>query len=78
GTAGVASMEDVVETVLGMEIVDEADKHKDMQELAREQWVKRARRLGLVSGEFTSGGTQATPDAGSNGPAGLPAHPPHK
>lgn len=48
GTAGVVSMEDVVETVLGMEIVDEADKHKDMQELAREQWLKRARRLGLV------------------------------
>jgi CBS domain containing-hemolysin-like protein len=52
GTAGVVSMEDVVETVLGLEIVDEADKHKDMQELARQQWVKRARRLGLVGEEF--------------------------
>ena len=65
GTAGVVSMEDVVETVLGMEIVDEADKHKDMQELAREQWLKRARRLGLVSADFD--GTdprRATPPAG--------------
>lgn len=53
GTAGVVSMEDVVETVLGLEIVDEADKHKDMQELAREQWLKRARRLGLVDERFT-------------------------
>ena len=52
GTAGVASMEDVVETVLGLEIVDEADKHKDMQELARDQWLKRARRLGLVDETF--------------------------
>jgi CBS domain containing-hemolysin-like protein len=52
GTAGVATMEDVVETVLGLEIVDEADKHKDMQELAREQWLKRARRLGLVGETF--------------------------
>jgi CBS domain containing-hemolysin-like protein len=52
GTAGVVSMEDVVETVLGMEIMDEADKHKDMQELARQQWLKRARRLGLVSDTF--------------------------
>ena len=52
GTAGVASMEDVVETVLGLEIVDEADKHKDMQELARDQWLKRARRLGLVGEKF--------------------------
>jgi CBS domain containing-hemolysin-like protein len=52
GTAGVVSMEDVVETVLGLEIVDEADKHKDMQELARQQWVKRAKRLGLVDEGF--------------------------
>lgn len=54
GTAGVASMEDVVETVLGLEIVDEADKHKDMQELAREQWLKRARRLGIVHDDATT------------------------
>jgi CBS domain containing-hemolysin-like protein len=53
GTAGVVSMEDVVETVLGLEIVDEADKHKDMQELARQQWLKRARRLGMVSEDFS-------------------------
>ncbi|MDH3496524.1 MAG: hemolysin family protein [Gemmatimonadota bacterium] len=52
GTAGIVAMEDVVETVLGLEIVDEADKHKDMQALAREQWVKRAKRLGLVSEDF--------------------------
>jgi CBS domain containing-hemolysin-like protein len=65
GTAGVVSMEDVVETVLGMEIVDEADKHKDMQELAREQWVKRARRLGLVSSDFAD--TESRPPASSGG-----------
>jgi CBS domain containing-hemolysin-like protein len=52
GTAGVVAMEDVVETVLGLEIVDEADKHKDMQELAREQWLKRAKRLGVVGEDF--------------------------
>jgi CBS domain containing-hemolysin-like protein len=53
GTAGVVAMEDVVETVLGMEIVDEADSHQDMQALAREQWLKRARRLGLVDETFS-------------------------
>ena len=64
GTAGVVSMEDVVETVLGMEIVDEADKHKDMQELAREQWLKRARRLGLVQDDLPDPPTPpATPHA---------------
>jgi CBS domain containing-hemolysin-like protein len=57
GTAGVVAMEDVVETVLGLEIVDEADKHKDMQELAREQWLRRAKRLGLVGEDFVEGRT---------------------
>ena len=57
GTAGVVAMEDVVETVLGLEIVDEADKHRDMQELAREQWLRRAKRLGLVGEDFVEGRT---------------------
>ncbi len=48
GAAGVITMEDVVETLLGLEIVDEADSVTDMQELARRNWVKRAKRLGLV------------------------------
>ena len=48
GTAGLATMEDVVETLLGMEIVDEADTVHDMQVLARERWAERARTLGLL------------------------------
>ena len=51
GTAGLATMEDVVETLLGMEIVDEADTVHDMQVLARERWEERARALGLLDGE---------------------------
>lgn len=47
GTAGVVSMEDLVETLLGMEIVDEVDAVADMQELARRQWKRRAERIGL-------------------------------
>ena len=37
GTAGVVTMEDVLETLLGEEIVDELDEVDDMRELAREQ-----------------------------------------
>lgn len=48
GTAGLATMEDVVETLLGLEIVDEADVEYDMQAAARERWEQRARRLGLL------------------------------
>lgn len=48
GMAGIATMEDVVETLLGLEIVDEVDTIKDMQALARKQWFNRAKSLGLV------------------------------
>ncbi len=48
GMAGIVTMEDVVETLLGMEIVDEVDSVEDMQELARQQWLRRARRLGMI------------------------------
>ena len=37
GTAGLVTMEDAIETLLGEEIVDELDEHEDMRELAREQ-----------------------------------------
>jgi CBS domain containing-hemolysin-like protein len=37
GTAGLVTMEDVLETLLGEEIVDELDEVDDMRELAREQ-----------------------------------------
>ncbi|ASJ72290.1 hemolysin family protein [Granulosicoccus antarcticus] len=48
GTAGIVSMEDVIETLLGLEIVDETDNSSDMQEMARKQWEERARNMGLL------------------------------
>ena len=35
---GLVTLEDVIETMLGKEIVDETDEVVDMQELAKEQW----------------------------------------
>lgn len=47
GTDGLVSMEDLVETLLGIEIVDEADVAEDMQRLARQHWARRASALGF-------------------------------
>ena len=48
GMCGIVSMEDLIETLLGLEIVDELDSVEDMQKLARSQWEKRARSQGLL------------------------------
>lgn len=48
GMEGVVTMEDVLETLLGMEIVDELDSVENMQKLARRQWERRAQSLGLI------------------------------
>ena len=47
GMSGLVTMEDFVETLLGLEIVDEADTREDMQEFARNLWKTRAAKMGL-------------------------------
>ena len=47
GMEGIVTMEDAMETLLGLEIMDEMDTSQDMQELARRRWRKRAEAMGL-------------------------------
>ncbi|WP_223669887.1 hemolysin family protein [Kangiella shandongensis] len=51
-TRGLVTLEDLVETLLGMEIMDEVDEVKDMQKLARQQWLQRAQARGLIDEEI--------------------------
>ncbi len=46
--SGLVTMEDLFETLIGLEIVDEMDDVEDMQVLARKNWEARARKLGLI------------------------------
>lgn len=50
-TVGLVTLEDAIETLVGVEILDEQDKVADMQDLARELWIKRAKRMGIAEAE---------------------------
>ncbi len=51
GTRGLVTLEDLLETLIGIEIMDESDKVDDMRALARKLWKDRARALGVVEEE---------------------------
>ncbi|SEP76214.1 Hemolysin, contains CBS domains [Hyunsoonleella jejuensis] len=46
--SGLVTMEDVIETLLGLEIMDESDNVSDLQSLARKSWEARAKKLGIL------------------------------
>jgi len=51
GMDGIITMEDIIETLLGLEIMDESDNVADLQELARKNWETRAKESGLIEKE---------------------------
>ena len=44
---GIVTMEDVMETLIGLEIMDESDKVNDMQKLAHKRWRARMESMGI-------------------------------
>jgi CBS domain containing-hemolysin-like protein len=51
GSKGLVTLEDLVETLIGMEIIDETDDVVDMRALARKRWQNRAQSMGLNTDE---------------------------
>ena len=45
---GIVTMEDLIETLFGQEIIDEMDSVSDLQEFARKKWKERAKKLGIM------------------------------
>ena len=52
GTDGLVTLEDLIETLMGIEIMDETDDVENMRALARKQWKERAKTMGLDSDIF--------------------------
>ena len=48
GMDGIVTMEDLIETLLGLEILDERDDVEDMQQYARDRWKQRQAKYKMI------------------------------
>jgi CBS domain containing-hemolysin-like protein len=53
GVDGIITMEDIIESLLGFEIIDEKDTIEDMQQYARERWKQRQQKYEYIDKDIS-------------------------